>query len=252
MHVRAFIVKWLVQLILPYAFAINAQPLPTQIVIDPQATYLRVNNDPAANASPIDLGVLGIFPGDLIRLRALGSFQNGPGLGYINGMIGMFSSNSVLLASSLLNRVPGAIAAGTPYVTPVTFSGSLPTDIPQDFFIASLTNISIHVPFGAAYIFVSAKDTKFSDNFTNPTNNFRILIDRGTEAVVTASIASPNTVSISWNADSNQWYQVQSSFLLSNDWVNLGPPILGTGSMANVTNSTSGMDTVFYRVKRVL
>jgi hypothetical protein len=244
-----------------HGYAVEAQ-LPTTVLIDPKATYLLVNNDPANNASPINLASLGISPGDLLRLRPVGSYQYVSGSYYVNSMIAVFSSNSVLLAANILNRVPGAVAAGTPYVTPVTFRGSLPTDIPEDFLIlnfnipdetnlVSTTNISIHVPPGAAYLFVSAKDTRFSDNFDNPANNYGVLIERGTEAVLTAAIASPNTMSISWNTDSNQLYQAQTSMLLSGGWTNLNTPILGTGFPVTITNSIIGQAAAFYRVVRV-
>jgi hypothetical protein len=237
--------------------AVNGQTLPTEIFIDPTATYLLVNTDPATNASPIDLKSYGISPGDILRLTVFGDFNNGTG-NFRNGMTGVFSSNSVLLAQSQLNRVPGAIATGTPYATPAAFHGSLPTDIPQDFIIQlpqqppfSTTNISIRVPAGAAFLFVSAIDSLYYDNIDDATNNFRVLLESGTEIVLTISIASSNSVRISWNTDSNQLYQLQTSKSPSGSWTNLGTPALGMGSKLTITNPTIGQQAAFYRVARV-
>lgn len=173
-------------------------------------------------------------------------------------MTGVFSSNSVLLAQNQLNLVPGAVATGTPYVTPAAFHGSLPTDNQQDFIIQlpqqppfSTTNISIRVPAGAAFLFVSAIDTLYYDNIDDATNHFRVLLESGTEIVLTISIASSNSVRISWNTDSNQLYQVQTSILPFRGWTNLGTPMLGMGSTLAITNPTNGQQAAFYRVERV-
>ena len=240
-----------------HVLAVNSQTLPTEILIDPTATYLLVNTDPATNASPIDLKSYGISPGDILRVAEFGDFNNGLGV-FRNGMTGVFSSNSVLLAPSQLNRVPGAIASGTPYVTPDMYHGNLPTDIPQDFIIQlpqqppfSTTNISIRVPAGAAFLFVSAIDTLYYDNIDDATNHFRALLESGTETVLTIKIASSNSVRISWNTDSNQLYQVQTSMLPFSGWANLGTPTLGVGATLIITNSTIGQRVAFYRVVRV-
>ena len=89
------------------------------------------------------------------------------------------------------------MAAGIPYLTFATSLGNLSTDIPQDFAIqlpqqppAATTNISIRVPPGAAYLFVSAKDKHFSDNIDNATNHFRLLLDRALKALLTVNLAS--------------------------------------------------------------
>jgi hypothetical protein len=187
----------------------------------------------------------------------VGDWNDGTGT-YRVQLIGVFSSNSVLLAQSQLNRVSGAIAAGTPLITRPTQSGSLPTDIPQDFLIQPpenppgiRTNISIRVPLGAAFLFVSANDSKFSDNSDDSTNHFGVLIEGGTETFVSGSIISSNSISISWNTDSNQLYQAQTSMFLSSGWTNFGTPMLGVGSAIAITNSTVGQLANFYRIMRV-
>ena len=150
---------------------IEAQTLPAEIPVNPRAAYVLVNNDPADNTAPIDLGFFGIAPGHILRLTALGDFNYGPGY-FSDAMTAVFSSNSVLLAKSLPNRVPGAIAAGTPIPTGPTYFGNLANDIPEDFLIQtglqppppfSTTNISVRVPQGAAFLFVAASDSLFYD-----------------------------------------------------------------------------------------
>jgi hypothetical protein len=238
-------------------FAIAEAPaptqLPTRVYIDPTATYLLVTNETTANATPIDLASLGIFPGDLVGLTTLGSFffthqDTIP----VNGMSGVFSSNSILLAPNLLNRVSGAIAAGgTPFVSQNTYRGDVPTDIPQDFRIFS-TNTTLRVPPGAAFLFVSAEDDLFYDNVSNATNLFSVLIARETETIMTAVFPPDDqSIRVSWNTDSNQLYQVQYSLSLSNDWTNVGLPIQGTGGTVGITNAAVGQSAMFYRVVRV-
>ena len=240
---------WAVLPLALHTLGTSAQSLPTEILINPKATYLRTSSDPATDAPPINLSTYGILPGDLLRLTQLGDFNTGIGI-FVGNMIGIFSSNSVLLAQSETNRVPGAIASGPPVFTGPTYFGGLPTDIPLDFQILQ-TNISLHVPAGAAYLFVSAADSLFYDNTDDAANHFRVRIERGTETVLTATNLSAGSVDIAWNTDSNQWYQVQTAPSLSNAWTDVGSPILGTGVSSSITNSTFGQPVLFYRVKRV-
>jgi hypothetical protein len=248
----SFVAKCVALLIVFHTFAAAAQG-PTRVYIDPTATYLLVTNDAAANATPIDLASLGIFPGDLVGLTSVGSyFWTHKYLVPQHGMCGVFSSNSILLAPYLRNRVQGAIAAGgTPYVSDNTYHGNIPTDIPQDFSIFT-TNTTLRVPPGAAFLFVSSEDNSFHDDLDNATDPFSVLITRETETIMTA-VFSPDdqSIHVSWNTDSNQLYQVQYSLSLSNDWTNVGSPIQGTGATAGFTNSTVGQTAMFYRVVRV-
>lgn len=146
----------------------------TVISINPMATYLLTNDDPnALNAPAISLSSLGIQDGQSITLQALGSWcpsmSNGACLysPVSDGLIGVFSSSSTLLASTNLNRVPGAIqtANGSPVVTPTTLFGGVATDISQDFLILqSPGSTTVTVPQGATYLFVSIKDDYYGDN----------------------------------------------------------------------------------------
>jgi hypothetical protein len=140
--------------------------------VDPRATFLRVsdldNTDgPVFDTVPFSLLALGINPGDLVHFDVLGdySFAMGqPDTG--RDMIGVFSTSNTLLDRHLLSRVPGAISAGSAFVTPNTFFDNLPTDIPQDFNFGNRVpgGLTLTVPAGALYLFISVPSSAYSDN----------------------------------------------------------------------------------------
>jgi len=142
------------------------------IVVNPTATYLRTNDDPGSqNTIPISLSALGLQPGDQISMQALGDFcYYSPDcfkfLVPAEPLFGVFSTSNVLLSSSLLNRVAGAIGGvGTPVVSGPTWYGGLPTDIPQDFLIPQIPGATeVTIPAGAAFLFVTAEDSLYGDN----------------------------------------------------------------------------------------
>ena len=109
-------------------------------------------------------------------LRRLGDFRyDPPTTNVLTTMAGVFSSTRTLLSSSVLNRVPDAIAAGNPYYTYATLEGGvLPTNIPKDFGIADTL---ICVPENAAYLFVSPNDFFFGDNL-DPEGDYQLEITR--------------------------------------------------------------------------
>jgi hypothetical protein len=121
-----------------------------------------------------DLVALGISPGDVLLIDQLGDFSFGtafPDTG--TAMHGVFSSSSTILSQDNLNRVPGAIDAGTDSVTGATFFGALPTDIPEDFRINP--EVEIVVPTGASFLFVGVADSFFGDN-SDPNQNFAVTV----------------------------------------------------------------------------
>jgi Ca2+-binding RTX toxin-like protein len=146
----------------------------TTISLNPKATYLLTSSDPlAVDAVPINLASLGIHPGDLIALEELGNWSVGISSTDTNTSLGgVFSTSNVLLASSNLNRVQGAIAAGTALSTGTTVVNGLATDIPQDF---TITTTMLTVPTGAAYLFVAVPDTFYGDN-NDPDKNLAVRI----------------------------------------------------------------------------
>ncbi len=147
--------------------------------INPRATYLRTNQDTGYNAEPFVLADLSLGPGDFIRLQQLGDYRPGTAGSHHDtstSMIAVFSGSSTLLASNQLNRVPDAIDAGIDYVTPLTYHGSLTTDIPEDFFV---DDVYVQIPQGAAYLFITAADSLYYDN-TDPDGDYAVSITRCT------------------------------------------------------------------------
>src|SRR5262249_53268620 len=111
-----------------------------QFDIDPSLTYLLTSNDSATpggpqvgSPMPINLSLLGLSPGDSVRLDSAGSYYydilSAGLLDQAIPMIGVFSSSTTILPNDQLNRVVGAIAAGTPFISLPTYVGGLSTDI---------------------------------------------------------------------------------------------------------------------------
>jgi len=148
------------------------------VTFDPRATYLLTNIDPNAQpAEVLDLAAFGISPGQTITLTSVGVIffcdpqycpqEFRPGVGAV------FSSSSTLLSSNVLNRVPGAIAAGTPWVSQPTYFGGLSTDIGEDFRVFDPTSVT--VPAGAKYLFLGIDDQYFGDN-SDPNGDFHVTL----------------------------------------------------------------------------
>ena len=136
------------------------------ISFNPRATYFRTaGSDSSFDAIPIDLISRGFLAGQFVDLAAVGDFGFFPGSdGNIRSLPAVFSSSATLLASSNLSRVVGAIDAGTDYFSGPSFSGSLPTDIPEDFLVPHITlgsALTIQVPTGATHLFISVADSLF-------------------------------------------------------------------------------------------
>ena len=155
-------------------FLLGAVAHAGMVNIDPRATYFLTSNDNVPGAAPILLSDHDIFAGDTIQLDIFGGYDNGPGSEdsfYLTA--GVFSSSADLLASSVLNRVTGAIDAGIDLLTYSTYFNGLPTDIAEDFGIGR--SVTISVPTGALYLFVSPSDILFSDN-SDLNNNYEISL----------------------------------------------------------------------------
>jgi hypothetical protein len=154
------------------------------VKLNPRATYLQTASDSGSlDATPIALASLpfAVSAGDFLRLERLGDFSffaRGDESG--RGLSAVFSSTSELLPNSNLNRVAGAIDAGTDYSSGPNFLGG-PNDIAADFFVPGLgsvvTSVIVQVPVDAAYLFFSASDSQFGDNL-DIDNNFAVSIER--------------------------------------------------------------------------
>lgn len=161
------------------AAVIAGQALAADLSLDPRATYVRLNDDPALAAAPIDLAALGVAPGDYVRLQSVGDWDNGPQGDTSTSLVGVFSATSTLLASSERHRVPDAIDAGFEFQTSNTWRGNLPTDIAEDFLIshhASFGSVIVRVPARAAYLFAGPSDSLFYDN-ADPDGDFGVRLE---------------------------------------------------------------------------
>lgn len=146
------------------------------LTVDPSLTFLHTNQDTAGSTVAIDLWALGIHEGDSLLLERLGAFApHGTGAAddHAAGMIGVFSSTNELLDGSFLNRVTGAIDAGTDVTTSVSYYGAMASNITQDFAIGNGTTLT--APVGGRYLFVAASDSYWGDN-TDPNGDFQLRI----------------------------------------------------------------------------
>ena len=151
------------------------------VPLGPRQTYLLTNGDPLALDSPaIGLASLGLFGGMTIDLYVTGTIcyywdgttcHIGPSIPW--SMAGVFSSSSNLGPSNTLNRVTGALYSnGSPVFTIPTYIGGLQTDIPQDFSIVAIASgqsgpvTQVKIPIGSQYLFVTANDSFFGDNYS--------------------------------------------------------------------------------------
>jgi hypothetical protein len=172
-------------LIILFAFSISAAWAQTTIPIDSRATYLRTSEDLlAVNAAPISLETLGIKPGDTITVRVIGDMSYcWPDCPEDSVWLvgGVFSSSSVLLPPSKLNRVPGAQAIRQGSFPPceswTTLMGDLPTDIPGDFGFWSFESATVKVPPGAQWLFIAVVDSFYGDN-ADPNGNLAVEIQK--------------------------------------------------------------------------
>jgi len=152
-------------------------------LVNSPATFYLANSETPYSTIAIDLNANGFYAGQTVVMSRVGAYNQfgGPNpLAY--GLSAVFSSSNTLLGSNNLNRVTGAIDAGTDWVSPNTFIGGLSTDISEDFLVDNFAGtgspVTIVIPTGAQYIFASAVDSYFSDN--NNTPEFYLSI---TEAV---------------------------------------------------------------------
>ena len=160
------------------------------LTIDPSLTYLHTYNDMrAGSATVIDLLAAGLHEGDLLLLERFGSFSyhgTGGTDDVATGMAGVFSSTNTLLDATNLNRVTGAIDAGTDVTTSVSYYGGYASNIAEDF---SISSTWIRIPTGARFLFVAATDSYWGDN-TDPNGDFKVRITAVPEPTESALFAA--------------------------------------------------------------
>ncbi len=155
------------------------------VQINPATTYLRVSMHPAedavGNARAVPLSEIGISPGEAVCFRALGDFfyvdnlrASDLGKGLVTAV---FSRTNELGGRNELNRVVGALEAGSDVFTANTFLGDQHTDISEDF---DASDACVTVPSGAQFIFFSARDDVFNDNVDVGENGqpFGVLVQK--------------------------------------------------------------------------
>ena len=154
-------------------------PTHWEFQLSPQATFIRADaGDTISGPIVIDLGSLGIVPGQVIGLSSSGFYVWGIGQADEARSTNMvFSTSSELLPYTELNRVPGAIPATMPAIF-TTNTCYLPagqtTDIGEDFAI-NVPEI-VTVPAGAAFLFIGTYDCAYWDN-SDPNGDLKVTID---------------------------------------------------------------------------
>jgi PEP-CTERM motif len=151
--------------------------------VDPHASYLLASSsDSPLGALFINLSTLStpIGAGDVLILTTVGDYCNmggTPCTETAQALGGVFSSSNTLLATSNLNRIPGAImtagVADSP--DPNAWYGNLSTAIPQDFQIFTGSGLNVTVPTGAQWLAVGVLDSYYGDN-SDPNHNLGINI----------------------------------------------------------------------------
>ncbi|HEY4330141.1 MAG TPA: PEP-CTERM sorting domain-containing protein [Phycisphaerae bacterium] len=172
--------------------------------VAPTASYLKTDtSDTSASPTIINLSQLSftVTPGTTLVLQRLGAFGATNTLpGNVDNkttLAGVFSSSNSILAPSNLNRVPGALDAGTDFVSEPTFFGPFSTDISQDFLIDSGTynppvpfsSVIVQVPLGAQYLIVAPTDSFYADN-VDPNGDFALSVTQTPEPASLAFLGS--------------------------------------------------------------
>lgn len=138
---------------------------PTDVDLDPRATYLRTSAVGVEPARALSLEELGVEPGDSVRLVRRGTWAQGTGTAF-GHLIAVFSATDSLAPPEQAHRVPGALPAGGRMFTGRNPVRGFTTDIPEDFGFGGpqTDSITVRVPEGARYLFVAPADERVGDN----------------------------------------------------------------------------------------
>ncbi len=147
--------------------------------VDPRGTYLPYDHqyDSPNPATRFDLSILYndpevmLRPGDLIGLQEVGAFAyNGHSGPVANGLLGVFSGGGNLLFPG-----PGGFPSFVVGIPTCAGPIRLPSDVPQDFFIAQSLMVLVEVPQGADSLLFTSGDCLYADN-TDPTGGYGLTI----------------------------------------------------------------------------
>jgi hypothetical protein len=160
--------------------------------VSPINTFYRTSNDPGAvDSYSLPIGAFGVQPGDWLKLRCVGDWNNGVAGEVLRDMVGCFTANGILLSSTLQHRFPLPIPTGPAFVPDTgTANGNLPMDINEDFWISRsgyVNEVNIQVPPGSIHLWLAVPDIYYSDNTDLDAN-------LGVEVTVISHSAYPGTL----------------------------------------------------------
>lgn len=149
---------------------------PIVVSVSPRGTFLPTFGQNVDLPTVIDLAEHGLVPGDVLLLKAVGAYLDGPSdrARRSQVMTAIFSSSNELLDESVWERVPGALDAEKSWMLVTPAGGDL---FAGDFLVTSELQSSeqIRVPEGARFLFVGTYDGDYSDNETSE-SEFRVFI----------------------------------------------------------------------------
>jgi hypothetical protein len=130
--------------------------------VNSKSSYLKANDEHPSAPTIIKLSDLGAVPGNTLKVARVGTYNDRTELrdGNLTKVAAVFSSTNEITSDKNLNRIPGAIDAGTNVTTgeyfeciifPICFT--IETDIAQDFAVTSGPTVTI--PAGAQYLIVA-------------------------------------------------------------------------------------------------
>jgi hypothetical protein len=169
-------------LIVLLALIPNAVIASVTLPVGARAAFLRLDpTDTADSPLIVTLASFGMFPGSVLRLTALGDFDNGPGGDIYHSFFAVFSGSPALLDGTQPHRVPDAIDAGIYANSGTTCPSGVPNDIPEDFVVPP-AGVDVTIPDGATHLFVETADCLFFDN-SDPDGDYAIRLELVTTGV---------------------------------------------------------------------
>lgn len=165
--------------VLPFVLAAAVSAQTWSSPMNPRATYLRTNSDSPLAPLVLDLAAFGAAPGQWLHIQSTGGFRYvAGGQDGMRAMCGVFSASATLLAANVQQRVVDAIPAGPSFAGGGTYSGSLPMDITQDFYVSRnlwADFVDVEIPAGATHLFLGTHDSLYNDN-VDPNGDWGVIV----------------------------------------------------------------------------